>query len=160
MKPSTQLYRRRYVPNELIHLKDDCIVKQTDSLIVTKWNTLKPRTDFSHGMSAYFIKDGYKVSKIYNHEHKLVYWYCDIIETEYRADDHSYIFHDLLVDILVMPDGSIQVVDLDELGDLLMSEIISPLLCAKALKIANSLLNIIYHNAFYELQQVIEELES
>ncbi|MFA9464814.1 MAG: DUF402 domain-containing protein [Velocimicrobium sp.] len=159
MKTSPELYRKRYVPNELIHLKDDRIIKQVDGLIVTKWNALKPRADISRGISAYFINDGYKISKIYDHQNNLVYWYCDIIKTEYNEAQNSYIFHDLLIDIIIKPDKSLQVLDLDELGDLLSTGKITPLLCSKALKIADILLRQIYENKFEALQNIIEELE-
>ncbi|MEG1459654.1 MAG: DUF402 domain-containing protein [Acetivibrio sp.] len=159
MNVSPELYRRRYFPNELIHLKDDILLKQTDAIIVTKWDTLKPRTDICRGISAYFIKEGFKISKIYNHEGSLVYWYCDIIDTEYDSALNSYIFHDLLIDILIYPDGKVKVVDLDELGDLLLDNTIDAAFCSKALKTANALLDIIYNHHFKEFQKVIEELE-
>ena len=44
-----KIYRRRMIPDECILLKDDVILEQTDDIIVTKWNTLKPRRDFHHG---------------------------------------------------------------------------------------------------------------
>lgn len=154
-----ELYRRRYVPNELIHLKDDTILKQTKGQIITKWDTLKPRADISRGLSAYFMEDGYKVSKVYNRQNELVYWYCDIIDTEYSEEDNTYIFHDLLIDVLLKPDGSIQIVDLDELGDLLESGKIAPALAAKALRTVDKLLRIMYSGDFYRLQNIIEELE-
>ena len=159
MERLPELYRRRYVPNELIHLKDDIILKQTNGLIITKWDTLKPRADICRGISAYFINDGYKISKVYNHQNALVYWYCDIIDTEYNKEDNTYIFHDLLIDILLRPNGSIQVVDLDELGDLLGEGKITPDICSKALKTADHLLKLMYDNQFNLLQNIIEELE-
>lgn len=60
-----KIYRRRMIPDECILLKDDIILEQTKDLIVTKWNTLKPRRDFHHGYSCYFLSYGYKVSKLY-----------------------------------------------------------------------------------------------
>ena len=153
------LYRKRYFPKENIHLKDDIILKLTDDIIVTRWNTLKPRKDIAMGISAYFLKEGYKISKIYNANHELVYWYCDIIEAEHDSSNNIYTFHDLLVDILIYPDGRVQVVDLDELGDLLEDGTITPFICTKALRISNKLLTLIYHDRFQELTKIIEELE-
>ena len=89
----------------------------------------------------------------------MVYWYCDIIDTEYNKEDNTYIFHDLLIDILLRPNGSIEVVDLDELGDLLDEGKITPNICSKALKTADNLLKLMYSNQFYLLQNIIEELE-
>lgn len=159
MKALPKLYRKRYYPEELIYLKDDIILEQTDTYIVAKWNTLKPRKDISRGISAYFLKDGYKISKVYNHENNLVYWYCDIIDTEYIEEENTYIFHDLLIDILIRPDGHIEVVDLDELGDLLNEERITQGMCSNALKTADALLKLLYNHEFYKLKNIIEELE-
>ena len=56
------LYRKRIIPPECIHLKDDIIVEQNNECIITKWNTLNPKTEFSHGCSCYFLKEGFKVN--------------------------------------------------------------------------------------------------
>ena len=73
MEQSIQLYRKRYIPNECILLKNDRILKVENNLILTCWNTLKPRKDISFGYSAYFIDKGFKVSKMYNEKKELVY---------------------------------------------------------------------------------------
>ena len=57
-----KIYRKRIIPQEIVLLKDDVIVKADDDIIVTKWNTLKPKTGFSHGCSCYYLKKGVKVS--------------------------------------------------------------------------------------------------
>lgn len=81
---------------------------------MTKWNILKPRKDIDHGISVYYMKEGFKISKVFDAADRLVYWYCDIIETEYRPNENTYIFHDLLIDVLIYPDKHVEVVDLDE----------------------------------------------
>lgn len=160
MKEVLQLYRKRYLPNEIVLLEQDEILFLDDNLIVTKWNTLKPRHDIARGLSAYFIDKGYKVSKIYNKEDHLVYWYCDIIETVFDKSTNSYIFYDLLVDILVYEDGRVKVVDLHEIGEMLLSGVITPEIAAKSLTIANSLLTLIYNEKFIELQSVVNHFET
>lgn len=50
------LYRRRFIPDEKILLKDDKVVSVSDDAIVTKWEVLTKRHDFTHGMSCYYIK--------------------------------------------------------------------------------------------------------
>ena len=80
MKQNIHLYRKRFIPNELISLHKDEVVYANEELIVTRWNTLKPRTDFSHGISAYFLKKNCKVTKVLNTDNELVYWYCDIMQ--------------------------------------------------------------------------------
>ena len=51
------LYRKRIIPEEMILLKDDEILHLDSRIIVTKWDSLKPRKDFSNGISAYFLND-------------------------------------------------------------------------------------------------------
>ena len=146
------LYRKRIIPEEMILLKDDVILHQDASTIITKWNSLKPRKDFSNGISAYFMDEGFKVSKIFDKHHKLVYWYCDIIETEYNSEQHTYIFTDLLADVVIYPDGELRVLDLDEIGDALEQKLISKDLSVKALRLCNQLLEKIYAGNFKKYQ--------
>ncbi len=159
MQQSIQLYRKRYIPNECILLKNDCILKAEDNLIITRWNTLKPRKDISFGYSAYFIDKGFKVSKMYNAQKELVYWYCDIIDTKYDVKTNTYIFQDLLADVLIYPDNSVKVLDLDEIAMLLEKGIIHSSTVCKALHILNDLLQLIYEGQFQAFQKVIENIE-
>ena len=128
--------------------------------IITKWNSLKPRKDFSNGISAYFMDEGFKVSKIFDKHHKLVYWYCDIIETEYNSEQHTYIFTDLLADVVIYPDGELRVLDLDEIGDALEQKLISKDLSVKALRLCNQLLEKIYAGNFKKYQNIINKYET
>ena len=155
-----KLYRKRYYPEEIIYLKDDIILTQEKDLIITSWDTLKPRSDISSGISAYYMDKGFKVSKIYNSDHQLVYWYCDIIDTDYDAPANSITFTDLLIDIIVYEDGTVQVVDLDEIGLMLEQGRIDIKKASGALKTANCLLTEIYAGNFNIYQKTINDLES
>ena len=159
MNTPTKLYRQRIIPKENIFLKDDKILLQNENLIVTSWNTLKPRADIARGISAYFIDKGFKISKVYKANHQLVYWYCDIMETVYDASTNTYTFIDLLADILVYENNSFQIVDLEEIGLALEEGMLSVEKASKALHITNELLNIIYHNQFSKYQSIINEIE-
>lgn len=44
-----RLFRRRYIPDENIELKNDMILVLEPNFIVTSWNVLKPRRDISRG---------------------------------------------------------------------------------------------------------------
>ena len=81
------LYRKRIIPDECVLLKDDEILFYEDHILVTKWNTLKPKKDLDHGFSCYFFDEGYKISKFYDREHRLLYYYCDIIDSEMRPEE-------------------------------------------------------------------------
>ena len=157
MPTQPQLYRKRYYPEEIVHLKDDNILLNTENLIITSWNTLKPRTDFTHGFSAYFIDKGFKISKMLDADNQLVYWYCDIIRTSYNKTENSYIFDDLLADVILYQDGTVKVVDLNEISDLLDVKKISADTVSLALRTLNNLLEIIYSGQFYKLQALLEE---
>ena len=71
--PHPTLYRKRIMPDECIHLKDDVIIKCTEDIIITKWNALKPKKDLHHGYSCYFLKEGFKVSKFLREDDSLLY---------------------------------------------------------------------------------------
>lgn len=154
-----ELYRKRFIPQETIHLKDDIILHYADNLIITKWNTLKPRSDISHGISAYFIEKGFKVSKIFNSNNDFVYWYCDIIHVFKNLVNNFIIFEDLLIDIIIDKDNYVKVLDIDEIADAHKAGLLSEELMYKSLKITNELLNIIYNGKFDEYQTLINEYE-
>ena len=120
-----RLFRRRFIPDENIELKDDMILALEPNLIITSWNVLKPRRDISRGVSAYFIDKGIKVSKVFDNAGQMVYWYCDIIETHYDEKENIYTFNDLLIDVVVYPDGQVEVLDMDEFADAMEQGILS-----------------------------------
>ncbi|MFV0315259.1 MAG: DUF402 domain-containing protein [Anaerotignum sp.] len=154
-----KLYRRRFVPNETIYLKDDEILYRDEEIIITKWVVFRPKEEFDHGVSCYYLKKGFKISKFLNNKNETVYYYCDIIETEYKEKENTYIFHDLLADVIVYNDGFVKVVDLEELSDCLDSDIISVERVKNTLRQLNDLLQIIYTNGFKELTKVLETEE-
>ncbi len=152
-----KLYRRRIIPDECVHLKDDILLYRDSEVIVTKWDTLRPKKTLSHGYSCYFPERGFKVSKFYDHDDNLISWYCDIIQTEYSVRDgvETYVFTDLLADVVVYPDGRVRVVDLDELADAQRDHLIRPDELQAALRHLDRLLNIIYKGAFDTLQRYV-----
>lgn len=154
------LYRKRFIPDELVELKDDLILSISDDLIVTSWDVLKPRRDISRGISAYYPQKGIKISKVFDNAGQMVYWYCDIIDTDYHADTNTYIFNDLLLDVLVYPDGQVEVLDMDEFADAMEQGILSMGLIAKAMRVTDELLQIIYSGKFAEYTKPIEEIQA
>ncbi|MDO4187916.1 MAG: DUF402 domain-containing protein [Lachnospiraceae bacterium] len=151
------LFRKRIIPEECIPLKDDEILYIDDEIIVTKWNVLKPRPDFHHGYSCYFLNKNIKVSKFIEENGDLHYWYCDIIEQSYNERDNSYTFTDLLADVIVYPDGTVRVVDLDEIAVALERKMLSERELSISLRALDSLLNMIYKGDFDFLKSKIEQ---
>lgn len=153
------LYRRRFIPEELIHLKDDTILVMDPNLIITKWNALHPRKDIARGISAFYLDKGYKVSKVYNKQNQIVYWYCDIIQAKIDTEKNTVIIEDLLIDLILYEDGGVRIVDLNELADALEQKLITQDEANYALRTANSLLQIFYAGQFSVLQEPINQAE-
>ncbi len=153
-----RLYRRRLIPDECIPLKDDVIVKQTEDLVITSWNTLNPKIAFSHGCSCYFLKEGFKISKFYRQDGSLLYWYCDIVEYALDEQAHTLTATDLLADVIVYPDGRTKVVDLDELAQAFDTGLLTASQLSAALRQLDHLLTYIYKDKFDQLQAQLESL--
>ncbi|MCR4990001.1 MAG: DUF402 domain-containing protein [Lachnospiraceae bacterium] len=149
------LYRKRIIPEEKILLKDDVIISCDEDMIITKWNTLKPREDFHHGYSIYYLKEGYKVSKFCKMDGSLKYWYCDIVDYDYDKDSNELVVSDLLVDVIIYPDGGIKVDDIDELVEALDKNLISLDILKNSLLKLNKLLQILYSGQFDKLKKPI-----
>lgn len=152
-----KIYRKRIIPDECILLKDDEILEATQSHIITRWKTLKPRRDFHHGYSCYWLKPGYKVSKFYREDNTLLYWYCDIVDYEYRDADRALVVTDLLADVVIYPDGYVKVLDIDELAIALEKKLCEPVTVTQALRRLDALLGVIYADKFDTLSAAIEK---
>lgn len=153
-----RLFRRRFIPDENIELKDDMILALEPNLIITSWNVLKPRRDISRGVSAYFIDKGIKVSKVFDNAGQMVYWYCDIIETHYDEKENIYTFNDLLIDVVVYPDGQVEVLDMDEFADAMEQGILSVGTIAHAMRATDDLLHTIYVGEFEKYTHYIDDM--
>ncbi len=153
-----RLFRRRFIPDENIELKDDMILALEPNLIIASWNVLKPRRDISRGVSAYFIDKGIKVSKVFDNAGQMVYWYCDIIETHYDEKENTYTFNDLLIDVVVYPDGQVEVLDMDEFADAMEQGILSVGTIAHAMRATDDLLHTIYAGEFEKYTHYIDDM--
>lgn len=154
----SKVYRRRFIPAECVLLKDDTIIKQDDEVLITKWTTLNPKTEFSHGASCYFLEKGLKVSKIYRHDGSLLRWYCDIVEFSYDASERALTVTDLLADVILSSDGRMKVVDLDELAEAMEENLITKEQTISCLRSLDYLLSLIYRDKFDRLQAYLNEL--
>ncbi len=151
------LYRKRLIPDECILLKNDEILYTEENLIVTKWNTIRPKKELSHGLSAYFLDKGIKISKFYDHADKLICWYCDIITYTYEEETNTYVMIDLLADVLVYPDGTVKVADLDELALATEKKLLSKEQLLIALRQLDWLLQTIYSGRFGDLLLSVDQ---
>lgn len=154
-----EIYRKRLIPDECIHLKSDRILLQNDTRLLTSWDTLRPKSEFARGLSLYLIDKGWKISKIYDTANQFVYWYCDIIKTEYTKETDTYVFTDLLADVIIEPDKTVRVVDLDEFEPAFKKGLINVEDILTALGQLNGLLEVIYGGHFADYITQIEEYE-
>ena len=151
-----KIFRKRYLPLEVLWLKDDEVLHVDDDIIITKWNSLKPRTDFSHGVSCYFIHNNFRVSKFFDEKGNFLFYYCDIMKSEKHPE--GWVFCDMLVDVVVYPDGAMKVIDLDELAEAYYEQAISKEDLLLSLSATDRLLKIIYANNFSELTVKIDTI--
>ncbi|MDE6406272.1 MAG: DUF402 domain-containing protein [Lachnospiraceae bacterium] len=151
------LYRKRLIPEECVLLKDDRLLYRDEEIIVTAWNTLKPRKDLHHGRSCYYLREGIKVSRFYNESGSLLYWYCDIVDYDYDSKTDTYVITDLLADVIIYPDGFVKVVDIDELATAKEAGLLTDAMLKQALLTLNRLLQVIYDGGFAKLQEPLEK---
>ena len=163
IKFSTDLYqtyivnRKRYIPDEVISLTNDTIYYVSDELIVTGWRAIRTRPDISGGFSAYYPKLGIKASKLFDGDGRLLYWYNDISELSFVGKNIN--FTDLLIDLVVYPDNSIRILDLDEFAEAVEKNYITKEQEVKALNSFHVLLDYIYNDEYSLLQEPIYALE-
>ena len=143
-----KLFRRRFIPNEIIDISGDEVVFRDDKKLITRWLPIKPRPDIGSGMSCIYFDKGIKISKIFDKFGNFKHWYCDIIKHEYIKKEDKYIVTDLLVDVVVYPDGHYEVLDLEELDEALKENLISLEVKEEALDKLNSLLDVIKQGEF------------
>ena len=154
MSDHPTFYRKRLIPSECILLKNDLLVHQEENLFLTTWRTLKPKATLACGASCYLLKEGWKVSRFIDHDGNLLYWYCDIIDTEYDPKTNTYVFVDLLADVLIYPDGRVHVVDLGEVADALDQDLITTEQMKSCMRKLNALLTLVYSGELFELEPI------
>ncbi len=156
------IVRRRYIPDELTFLDEDFVYELKEDRILTAWEAIHPRTDLMGGLSVYYPKQGFKISKCYDSNRQLVHWYCDIIRFHYHSPafpSYPLYYEDLLLDVVIKNDGQIRVLDTDELADAMEQGIVSPETSCLALRRMHDLLHHIYSGEFARLQQPVLDLE-
>ena len=153
------IYRRRYIPDENVCLRNDTIIYYDQSVLITKWTALRPRSDFDNGISCYLIDKGIKISKFFL-DKRLIYHYIDIIEAQISPDSYEIVFNDLLIDVVVENSGFVKVLDLGQVPVALEQGLITREQAMSALKISSWLLDIIYKGNFDDLLQYFDMVNS
>ncbi|MBR6302428.1 MAG: DUF402 domain-containing protein [Lachnospiraceae bacterium] len=151
-----KIFRKRIIPAECILLDKDIIVERTDEHIITSWHTIRPKDEFDHGTSCYFLNDGIKVSKFYRSDGSLLYWYCDVVQYDFSEDGNSLTVTDLLADVILYPSGRMKVVDLDELADAKEQGLITDEQMINCLRQLDNLLSLIARDKFDRFQACLD----
>ena len=120
-----ELWRKRYYPDEEVNISGDKILYLDDDLLVTSWVPIKPRDDMARGVSFWFLKKGWKISKLYDLEGKFIHYYCDICRYEVEPGK-KYRMIDLLADVIVEQSMTYKVVDMEELVGMLEDHTLPP----------------------------------
>lgn len=142
------IYRTRYIPFETVDISSDEMLFRDDTILITRWKAIRPRSDISGGVSYTFLKEGIKISRFYDADKNFAYWYCDIIDVNYDSDRDQYTLIDLLLDVKLMPDGTMKVLDADELAIALEDGLITQEQACSSLKKMDSVLQSIYKGCF------------
>ncbi len=145
-KPS--IFRTRYIPFETVDISSDELLFRDEELLITRWKAIKPRKDISGGISYTFLKEGIKISRFYDADKRFAYWYCDIIDVEYDNETDKYTLIDLLLDVKLMPDGTMKVLDADELAEALEKGLITQEQACSSLKKMDTILQQVYKGVF------------
>ena len=125
------IIRKRYIPNEEVDISKDTILFYDEKLLVTKWLPINPRKDFAWGISYVNLHDNYKISRFYDRNDKFLFWYCDVLEVSKTKSgsahdsDIKYTLTDLLIDVIVYPNGHYEVKDIDELNEAFENNLIT-----------------------------------
>ena len=156
-----QLFRKRHIPEECIPLTKDRVLYLDDTRMVTGWNAIKPRGDFASGISLFDFEKNWKITRVAKADGSLYHWYCDIlrmhISKDTEADTATYLMEDLLIDIVIEPDASVHVLDLDEAAEAFEKGLITGADLTLALNAADALLRVIRNGEFTEYQKIVEE---
>ena len=153
------LYRKRLIPQECVLLSDDIVLFQDSQKLVTKWHTIRPKKDLHHGYSCYCLDKGIKISKFLDAENHLLCWYCDIISYTFDPDTNTYIFTDLLADVILEPGQSPRVVDLDENADAMERSLITAGQLAASLRQLDALLKMIRDGSISVYQELLNHFD-
>lgn len=164
MNTSVLLYRKRHIPEECVLLKNDRILRLDDSCLVTAWNVLKPRSDFASGISFFDFEKHWKITRVAKADGSLYHWYCDIMKVHISEDTETntstYLMEDLLIDIVLEPDGSVHTLDLDEAAEAYEKGLISGEDLTLALRAADALLRVMRSGEFARYQELVEQYVS
>lgn len=143
-----KMWRKRYIPNEIVDISSDEVLYRDEKLIVTRWNVIHPRLDFQKGISYIMLDDGFKISKFFRENGEYLKCYCDIIDVEYNPITDEYIFIDLLLDLVFISENETRILDSAELQEAIDTKLITKRQANISRKKLQKLISLIITNQF------------
>jgi predicted RNA-binding protein associated with RNAse of E/G family len=67
-------------------------------------------------LTYYFVRKGYTISKVFRRSGEFLYYYCDVMEMR-QVGKLRYVMVDLLLDLIIEPEGHYRLIDIDEFAD-------------------------------------------
>ena len=108
-----------------------------------KWLSILPKDDF------------YCITAMLNENDEILLWYIDMIAEQGMDADGIPYFDDLYLDLVVYPDGTVKVDDMDELVEALSSKDITQEQFNLAISTSNKLKGGLLHNIDYFMEYTL-----
>lgn len=67
-------------------------------------------------LTYYFVRKGFTISKVFGKSGEFLYYYCDVMQMR-QVGRLRYVMVDLLLDLIIYPDGNYHLIDIDEFAD-------------------------------------------
>lgn len=141
-------FKRKFFPPITFDISNDELHYHNDDIMVTSWIPENSDMGVAKAVSVFFLKEGFQISKKFDKKGNFLYWYCDIIAIEQNTQENSITFVDLIADVVVLPNGQVELIDLDEFADAIEKNIIEREYIAQAVRSMHNLLEYIYKQDF------------
>lgn len=106
------IYKHKLVPQETQDITQDHWIYRDEHWMLSTWSPAHSDMKVVKAVSIFDLEHGWQLSQKFDAQGQLKYWYCDIIAS-YSQDGDLHIV-DLILDVVLFPDGVIQVVDMPE----------------------------------------------
>lgn len=141
-------FKRRLMPEEVIDITSDTLHFMDSKLLITSWSSQDMDTEADFNYSWAYLDDGFQIHRKMDKDGNFLYWYIDILAIEYSEQQHAYTLTDLIVDVVVHPDGYVDVIDLDEMAEAMEQGFISQEQVVLALRHLDTVLRLNYAKKF------------
>ena len=107
-----KIIKHKLCPYESQDITNDHWHHISEDLLISTWNPVESEMQVASVLSIFELSKGVQISKKFNAQGQLKYWYCDLIAARY--EDEALHITDLILDLVIFPDGVLQVIDVSE----------------------------------------------